>query len=355
MFEAKEHAEKTLHWWNENRFKINMSPTYQRRGSLWSEEKKAKLIDSVLNDYDIPKIYLADFTSVNTPLNEARTPYAVIDGKQRLETFFQFFDNELRLADEFVYLREPSLPLSGLLYEDLKFKFPKIAQKFEKYIPAIISVVSDEEERIDEMFVRLNSGLMVNAAERRNAMPGPVPRLIRKMVLHKFFADKIAFDTKRMNEFNAAAKILLIEYRNKFVDTKAGNLDRFVLDHKETNMRVFSNARQKIEQVLDDMTAIFKDRDSLLGTAGPIPLYYWFVRNNKSDKPKIRLFLEKFNKDVRTNFELSKQSPRAADPELINYYTMGRTTNDQGSLSGRYEILQKRFRGYLRQAKQKQN
>jgi len=348
MFEAKEHPEKPLRWWNENRSKINMSPTYQRRGRLWSEEKQAKLIDSILNDYDIPKIYLADFTSVNTPLNEAKTSYAVIDGKQRLETFFQFFDNKLKLANDFVYLREPSLKLGGLSFEDLKLKFQRVAQKFEKYTPAIISVISDEEERIDEMFVRLNSGLVVNAAERRNAMPGPVPRIIRKMVLHKFFTTKIAFDTKRMNEFNAAAKILLIQYRNKFVDTKAGNLDRFVLENKETSIRVFTDARQTIDEVLDDMADIFKNRDALLATAGPIPLYYWFVKDNKDNKDKIRDFLEKFIKDVRTNFLLSKHRPRAANPELINYYTMSRTTNDQGSLTGRYEILQKRFRSYLR-------
>ena len=351
MFQVKVHTEKPLIWWHENRSKINMSPTYQRRGRLWSQEKKAKLIDSVLNDYDIPKIYLADFTYVNTQLNEAKTPYAVIDGKQRLETFFDFFEGTLPLAGDFAYAADPSVRLGGLLYSDLKLRFPKIAQKYERYIPAIISVVSDEEDRIDEMFVRLNSGLVVNSAERRNAMPGPVPRLIRRMVLHRFFVDKIAFDITRMAEFNAAAKILLIEYRGRFVDTKAGNLDRFAKDNKDTNIRGFADARRKTQEVLDEMADMFRDKDPLLRTTGPLPLYYWFVRNTGTHKENIRDFLEFFTRQVRANFVLSHERPKAADPELINYYTMGRTTNDQGSLLGRYEILRKRFRLFLKRNK----
>jgi hypothetical protein len=348
MFQVKVHPEKPLIWWYESRSKINMSPTYQRRGSLWSQAKKAKLIDSVLNDYDVPKIYLADFTYVNTELNEAKTPYAVIDGKQRLETFFEFFEDTLPLAGDFAYASDDSVLLGGLLYSDLKKRFPKVAQKYERYIPAIMSVVSDEEDRIDEMFVRLNSGLVVNGAERRNAMPGPVPRLIRRMVLHQFFVDKIAFDTSRMAEFNAAAKILLIEHKGRFVDTKAGNLDRFAKDTKNSSIRLFADARKRNQEVLDKMAEIFKDKDSLLRTTGPLPLYYWFIRNTATNQDRIRDFLELFTRQVRSNFLLSHDKPKAADPELLKYYTMGRTTNDQGSLSGRYEILRKCFRIFLR-------
>ena len=59
---------KTLSWWRTRREKIDMDPPYQRRGRLWSASDKAYLIDSILNGYDIPKIYIADFTWRDSPL-----------------------------------------------------------------------------------------------------------------------------------------------------------------------------------------------------------------------------------------------------------------------------------------------
>lgn len=64
---------KTLSWWRTRRSKIDMNPSYQRRGRLWSETDKAYLIDSILNGYDIPKLYMADFTWGDSKLNVQKT------------------------------------------------------------------------------------------------------------------------------------------------------------------------------------------------------------------------------------------------------------------------------------------
>lgn len=334
-----------------------MSPTYQRGGKLWSVDKRARLIDSILNDYDVPKIYVADFNYVSTALHlaeldtiiEPDTPiqdgksYAVIDGKQRLETIFEFFDGELKLSKEFKYYNEPSLPVGGLSYLDLKLEYPKIAVKFEEWIPAVMSVISDEEEKIDEMFVRLNSGLEINRAERRNAMPGVVPRLIRHLVAQPFFIERISFDTKRMAQYNVAAKLLLIEYRGKFVDTKAGNLDRFVEEGIGYETKPFEQAAKRVAKLLREMNGVFQKRDYLLRNNGPIPLYYWLVKNHHSEKERLRDFLAEFVRALKENLDLNKEHPEESDPELDRYYTMHRTTNDQASLLGRYKILEKRL------------
>lgn len=349
MFKVTPHENKPLIWWYEQRSKINMSPTYQRRGSLWSRQKKSLLIDSVLNEYDIPKIYLTDFTHAYSSLNEKKSAYAVIDGQQRLETFFEFFEGRVKLPDDFVFAGDEELDLRGISYAGLRKRFPAIARRFESYVPPIMSVITDEEQKIDELFVRLNSGLAVNAAERRNAMPGPVPGLIRKIVAHTFFSSRISFNIRRMAEYNAAAKIVLIEFRDKFVDTKAGNLDRFVKENIETPPNEFEPTMKIIVAVLDEMSLHFRERDPLLSTTGPIPLYYWFVRNRQRHLNRFRPFIEEFSKEIKLNLEISRDRPDDADPELSSYYTMGRTTNDQSSLSKRYEILEKRFQAFLKQ------
>jgi len=59
-------------------------PEYQRQARLWSLEKKQRLIDSILIDIDIPKIYL----------NQTKDDqFEVIDGQQRLWAIWDFLDN----------------------------------------------------------------------------------------------------------------------------------------------------------------------------------------------------------------------------------------------------------------------
>src|SRR5436309_15893 len=116
MFNVDPMPARTLSWWNTQRADIDMSPKYQRSGKLWSSKDRALLIDSILNSYDIPKIYMADFTYANKLPNRRRKRYAVIDGRQRLETIFEFFDGNLKLDKTFVYYNDPKVNLAGLTF-----------------------------------------------------------------------------------------------------------------------------------------------------------------------------------------------------------------------------------------------
>src|SRR2546423_9754785 len=113
-FKVTEMERKTLGWWRSRRSKIDMDPPYQRRGRLWSDTDKAYLIDSILNGFDVPKLHIADFTWADSPLNLKKLPYAIIDGKQRLEAIFDFFDGVISLNEDFVYLEDSSIKLGGL-------------------------------------------------------------------------------------------------------------------------------------------------------------------------------------------------------------------------------------------------
>src|ERR1700683_5350529 len=94
------------------RDEINVNPEYQRKGGIWTLEKKSLLIDSILNDYDIPKIYFHALGSEEYATGGFR--YAVIDGRQRLETIWSFMDGSFTLADDFEYQRDTEIDLSGL-------------------------------------------------------------------------------------------------------------------------------------------------------------------------------------------------------------------------------------------------
>lgn len=71
-------------------FGIDMEPDYQR-GYVWEENDKEFLIDSIFNNIDIGKFVLirVDRAGVYDEL------YEILDGKQRLSTIIEFFENKL--------------------------------------------------------------------------------------------------------------------------------------------------------------------------------------------------------------------------------------------------------------------
>jgi len=348
MFTVRQFEARTLSWWSEQRELIDFDPPYQRRGGLWSRSDKAFLVDSVLNEFDIPKMYIADFTFGPAPFNEKNTRYAVIDGKQRFEAIFDFFDGRLVLARDFVYVRDIGLRLGGLGYRDLRANYPKVASQFDNFNLTVMSVITDEEGKINELFVRLNRNKTLTGPEIRNAMEGIVPELIRGLASHDVMTESVSFATHRGQDLDAVGKCMLLEFRGQIVDTKRVTLDRFVEEGTQADAGIedFERAARRVGAVFDAMATVFVARDPLLSTQGSFPVYYWLVRRTDPDyRHEIRPFLIEFEEERRFNREVATDPERLADvdPELSEYDRLNRSINDQRSLEGRFEILFTRF------------
>lgn len=334
------HPSKPLIWWYTHRHSIDMSPPYQRRGRLWSPSDKAYLIDSIINGFDVPKLYLADFQMGENSLNRSRLPYAIIDGKQRLEAIFDFFDNKLVLNEDFGWRGDGSLKLGGLSLRDLRNSHPIIAEVFETETVDMMSVVTNDEADINELFVRLNRSKPLTGAEIRNAMLGPVSDTIRNVARHAFFIENIKFSVTRAGDYNAAAKIVLFEYENRMTSTKKRDLDAFTNPAKLDGSRLELAGRRALDN-LDNMQEVFLPKDDLLASAGLLPVYYWLTRNASLEtQPFIREFLVAFEKERRENRKRQIAGlAKDAHPIFSRYDAFNRSTNDFGSHVGRYEIL----------------
>ena len=336
---------KPLTWWKSRREKIDMDPPYQRRGRLWSNTDKAYLIDSMINGYDVPKFYMADFTWGESPLNKKRLPYAIVDGKQRFEAIFDFFDGKVVLNPDFVYLANPSLKLGGLGYRDLVNNYYEIAETFETYPLSIVGVVANSDEPIHELFVRLNRSKSLTGAEIRNAMVGKTPEVIREVVKHDFFRTNIAFSAKRGGDLNAAAKLLIFEYNDSPVETKKKTLDNFA-KIATTQRSQLELSLRRVFEVLDEMSQIFLPKDKLLANGGILPVYYWFIRSlPDSTYHLVREFLVNFEEVRSRNREVSPGTQ--LDGRLVEFDNFNRSTNDLQSHNGRLEILEERFQEWM--------
>jgi len=346
MFKIIVFGNKTLSWWYSKRKKIDMNPPYQRRGRLWSDTDKAYLIDSIINGYDIPKLYIADFTWGNSELNLKKLPYAIIDGKQRFEAIFDFFNNVIVLNDDFEYLENPKLKLGGLGYLDLQKNYKDIAEEFETYNLMVMSVYAYDEDPINELFVRLNRSKALTGAEIRNAMSGPAPEIIRQIVKHEFFTSNVRFEVKRGQDLNAAAKLLIFEYYKDFQETTKSNLDNFVKEFKSKKEDKLELAARYVFDTLSDMTGIFLPKDNLLNSAGILPVYYWLIREiNDKYFRFVRKFLIQFESLRRENRMLVRNEPNSNLINLlfVKYDNFNRSTNNQISHKERFRILHDTF------------
>ena len=94
-------------------------PPYQRT-TVWSQQKKLRLLDSLFRRYYVPHIVLRIIRLTNQ-----HTIKEVIDGQQRITVAQQFYRNELRLPTTLADVN-PSLP--GKYYKDLPPEVRRLPQ-----------------------------------------------------------------------------------------------------------------------------------------------------------------------------------------------------------------------------------
>jgi len=326
---------------------ILLSPTYQRMGGVWTLEKRRLLIDSILNDYDIPKIYFHSYS--NDRISKTGFRYAVIDGRQRLETIWSFLDNEFTLASDFEYQRDPSINLAGLSYDDIAKTYPKIRIKFDSFILPVVtvSIEGDEIDLIEDMFSRLNEAVPLNAAEKRNAFGGDMVTAINNVSAHAFFRRCVKFPNTRFQHKEVAARFLLAEEslktHGRIIDTKKVYLDKMAMQYKRGQKEIVDELEARVSSVLDDMLAAFSNRDELLMAQGAMVLYYLLFRsaaeNGELNKITRRHLLD-FRNDISENRELAETEYAASSFELLEFDRLNQQgTNDASSIKERYAIL----------------
>ena len=324
---------------NDIREKIDVAPDYQRPGGVWSPSKKKLFIDSLLNGYDIPKVYL------HTLIGEHEKDgyeYSIIDGRQRMETIWEFLDNRFPLATDFKYFENDDVQAGGMLFSDLEENYPRLAVRLHSRTLAVTLITTDDLDYIEDMFSRLNEAVPLSAAEKRNAFGGPLPKIIRDLSKHTFFKEKVAFPASRYRHYDVASKFLVQENAEGIVDTKKARLDDFVKSRKESEAAEFNELVKSTEVVLDELAGIFGDKDALLKSSGLVVVFYVLLSKGLSDNLSRQSLLEfdELRKQNRQNFE-ADDDELPVNFEWIEYDELAQSANDGAAIKQRAEILAK--------------
>jgi len=330
--------------------KICTNPTYQRYSDIWSINKKQLLIDSILNGFDIPKLY---FIESPTDENCKRNRYAVIDGKQRLEAIWGFMSGNFPLADDFLYREDPDVEARGLSYNELAQKYPRLKAKFDGHALSVVVIKTDDMEVVEEMFSRLNEGEPLSASEKRNAMGGPIPPLVRELAKHKYFKSTVPFMDRRGRYWEVATKYLFFEERGGIADTKREYLDKFVQRWKDRERKRREEAQssawrlyESSNAVLDKLYDIFGEGDPLLRSVGMAILYYLLVREAGAREGVIaRERLVGFESKRKRNRQVAKKDVAEADWALLEFDRLSQSLNDASALKFRLEVISRHVLG----------
>src|SRR5579863_8184040 len=166
-FSVAELPQRSILYLYSTKDEIQINPDYQRQGEVWPLEKRQLLLDSILNGFDVPKIYFHELPDATHGCK-----YAIIDGRQRLESIWSFIDGDFALSNEFEYLNDSKIKAAGLTYRELGTRYPKLKTIFDATSLSVVVVRTSDEDLIEEMFSRLNEAVPLNAAEKRNAFGG---------------------------------------------------------------------------------------------------------------------------------------------------------------------------------------
>ncbi len=332
---------------NAERDNINTSPDYQRRGEIWNKDKRQLLIDSLMNDYDIPKLYFHLLDEKQKKKVGTKKDYAIIDGRQRLEAIWSFLDGHFSLADDFKLLKDPSLKIGDLTYPEISKNYPNIKVHFDSAQLPIIIVETDDNELIEDMFSRLNEAVPLNAAEKRNSIGGPMAKAIREITKHKFFNEKIKISDKRYQHREICARLLFLEYtiskQKKIIDTKKPYLDNLVRSHRKKTMSVVKVYKDAVVSILQEMNKVFTRNDRLLSSQSIIPIYYLIFKSalKQNQVQKIsRKKLIKFNTERTENRIMAEQDITKAHFDLLEFDRLSvQGTNDASSIRERVRVL----------------
>jgi len=153
--------------WNQKKEgDLILQPEFQRY-FVWDNAKSSRLIESVLLDVPLPTIYLVE---------ESDGKESVIDGQQRLTSFFKFLDGELILSGLKILTE-----LNRKRFVDLDVESKR---KFKKAALRTITIQNDSDKNLRfEIFERLNTGsVALNDQELRNCVyRGPYNDLLREL------------------------------------------------------------------------------------------------------------------------------------------------------------------------------
>lgn len=313
---------------------LDIKPPFQRN-PVWVTRQKSYLIDSILNGFPIPEIYMQETISDR---GEAR--YIVVDGQQRIRSVIEFIEGEFTLD------AKDSPEWADMSFDDLSSEEKRRIFEYN-FVIRILPPMLEVELR--GIFQRINKNTVaLNQQELRQATYwGPFIKLMNRI------SDKSIWPELGVFSANDVRRMLDVEFISELTiamlhgfQNKKQNLDKYYQVYEqdfeeETEVEErFTIILREIHRILPDITTTRWRKKSDFYT-----LFLVFNGHieclpfNRATREQARESLVIFSEQLTEFTKAEKLSDFNFLEDVIRYSSGTRATTDIGERRRRHQSL----------------
>lgn len=328
-------------------YRIDLDADYQRE-IVWSREAQEKLIDSIIKNIDIPKIYLARVK------DSENFDFECIDGKQRMATLLSFYKPEPTGDNPL------TVDVAGerYTYKRLQRELPPLAQKIDDFELSFVIYPEDlEEDLIREIFRRLQLGVRLISAELLRTHSGTLRDFVYKeMGKEAPFLRLTHLSEKRFSRQFTLAQICI----NSFARSESGDFVRARYDDLEEFFKEKYKLSRKdenlirIKEVLKVMEKNFgEEANSISSRAVAVSAYLFveglYVRDRSDLIPRFAEFFIALLDEIKDNLKLLRDFEKPANTTILEEFHkyISQASVEPYAIKRRDQFLERAFEYYL--------
>lgn len=173
-FDSRTYSINDFLEWNDKK-QLQLSPKFQRK-SVWTDDAKSYLMDTIIRGKPIPKVFIRQTINVET----RQSIREVVDGQQRLRTILSFIN------DGFVISKKHNEKFGGYYFSQLNNVDQDIQAQILNYELAVDLLVNLPDKEILDIFSRLNSySVVLNEQEKIHANHFSEFKIVVDRIAHK--------------------------------------------------------------------------------------------------------------------------------------------------------------------------
>ena len=232
-----------------------------QRGLRWTGPQKMMFLDSIFREYSIPAFYFHE-RKVSAG-RVSNTFYEIVDGQQRVDAIYTYSENAFQLIDPADtsgfrfpnFVKDKPCPWAGLRYNELS---NDLQDKLKKTKIVTYKLITDDENEIRDLFIRLQGGTALTPQDKRDSWPGNftefVLRVGGKSPVPKWFGlplyqELVKGNESRRRQLVAQAFMLFhaVRREKRFCDIKSANIDEFY--HQNVGFDDSSTDAKRFERI----------------------------------------------------------------------------------------------------------
>jgi uncharacterized protein with ParB-like and HNH nuclease domain len=303
-------------------------PEFQRR-LVWTNKDKVNFVDTVLQGYPFPEIYIA---AGSVDPNTGVGTEMLVDGQQRITTLFQYFKGaqDLKLPKSF--------PSYATLTDERKVEFLE-------YEVVIRDLGNMDIESIKRVFTRINStNYALNAMEIQNArFAGELKQFAEDLALSQFFTRHQSFsgtEVRRMQDVRYCLSLVITILSTYF--NRDSELETYLERYNE-DFSLAEDLTKQLQATFDFVESLTLPENSRAWKK--VDLFSLVVEVNRAlFKRKVKLEVADVRKRLLDFYDAVDriQGDNPPQEQLTGRYHRAalQATNDRGNRIVRGEIVQ---------------